>query len=81
MVLLVTIPSHGKSKSSILYLIAKKSISRITQTIGGCRRCKRILIGCTTFFPDDLESSDESTKKRLPTTPSTESEEGYTPFN
>ncbi|XP_054720464.1 serine-rich adhesin for platelets-like [Uloborus diversus] len=31
--------------------------------------------------PDDLESSDESTKKETPpTTPSTESEEGITPF-
>ncbi|GFT27965.1 RNase H domain-containing protein [Nephila pilipes] len=32
--------------------------------------------------PDDLESSDESTKKETPpTTPSTESEEGHTPFH
>ncbi|GFV59868.1 transposable element Tcb1 transposase [Trichonephila clavipes] len=32
--------------------------------------------------PDDLESSDESTKKETPpTTPSTESEEGVTPFH
>ncbi|GIY73947.1 uncharacterized protein CDAR_215461 [Caerostris darwini] len=75
--------SSGSSPSSLLHDGATGALDQLEGSPRRSADADDVSVYLSAALPpDDLESSDESTKKETPpTTPSTESEEGYTPFN